>query len=132
MVETQLQSSASITFSDPKAEVFARDLFATLESAGVDARDPELKAPEDALLGTAEVLLTLFIASASRAVLLAALDPLQKYLENKIAERNSTRVQIILIGHEDLPKRFPLSLRGTTTDVLHTFIAKLRIALESI
>ena len=132
MAENQPNSSASITFSDPKAEEFARDLFATLESAGVDAGDPELKPPDDALLGTEEVLLTLFIASASRAVLLAALDPLEKYLENKIAERNNTRIQIIVVGNEDLPKRYPLSLRGTTTNVLHTFIAKLKIALESI
>lgn len=131
MVNTQVQSSASIIFSDPNTESFARDLYATLESAGVEAKAPELKPPEEALLGIGEVLLTMFIASASRAVLLAALDPLEKYLEQKIADRDNTRVQIILVGHEDLPRRFPLSLRGITTDVLHTFIAKLRVALEA-
>ena len=131
MADIQVQSPASITFSDPKAEEFARELSATLESAGVDAGTPELKPPEDALLGTAEVLLTLAIVTASRAVLLASLDPLEKYLAKKIADRDSTRIQIILTDHEDLPKRFPLSLRGTTTDVLHTFIEKLRMVLAA-
>ena len=131
MAETEVQASALITFSDPRAEEFARDLHATLDSSGVDAKAPELKPPEDALLGTGEVLLTLFIASATRAVVLAALDPLEKYLAKKIADRDNTRVQIILPAGVELPKRFGFSLRGATTDGLHIFISKLRVALEA-
>jgi hypothetical protein len=131
VAETPSDLSSTITFTDPKAEELARGLYRTLGSSGLVISAPAHEPPADALLGTPEVIVTLFLATAGRAVLLASLGALEKYLETKIADEGSKRIQIILVGHEEeLPKRFPISLRGISSDALHIFITRLRTAIE--
>jgi hypothetical protein len=124
---------STIVFTDEKVKDFAMELHSCLKSAGISMTEPEFRPPSEAFLGTPEVIVTIVVTSAVRALLISGLGVLEKYLEAKVAENDKgKRFQIILVGLTEPPQRFPLGLRSATLDVIHSFIAKVKVAIEKL
>lgn len=130
MPETMARLS-TVVFSDQKLEPFAEELRSCVESAGLPIENAAYEPPAEALLGAPEVIMTIVVTSAARAIAVASLDLLGKYLEHKIgADSEDKRVQIVLVGASQPPKRFPLGLRSATVEAVHGFIARIKAAVE--
>jgi hypothetical protein len=102
----------------PDASALAEDL----HRAGVPVNTPAYKPPQEATLGTPEILVTILLTATARALVIAGLHALQKALEKQIDGKADRRAQVILVRHDNNKRRFPMSLKNITKEALKEFI----------
>jgi hypothetical protein len=122
---------STVVFTDQREHAFAEELRSCFDSTDLKIANAAYEPPDEATLGTPEVIMTIVVTSATRAIVVAGLNLLGKYLEHRIgAGAEDKRVQIILVGESQTPRRFPLGLRSATVDAVNEFIARVKAAME--
>ena len=85
----------------PTASMIAEDL----RKAGVTTGSATYKPPSEATLGTPEIIITIIVAAAAKALVVSGLHALEQALEGQISGQADRRAQIILIGPAEAKQR---------------------------
>lgn len=85
-----------------------------------------------ATLGTPEILITIVVTAAAKAVVISGLHALEASLERLIDRDKDRRTQIILTDEASARReRFPISLRGVSKDAVKEFVKRVESAISA-
>jgi hypothetical protein len=113
-----------IEFNDERVASAASMIADDLGRAGVRTDPAALRRPRDATLGTPEIIITILVTAAAKAVIVAGLRAVERTLERQLGDDHPKRAQIVLVNSAHQPgdeRRFPISLRGIGKDALKGF-----------
>jgi hypothetical protein len=119
-----------IEYDDPGAGPVAEGIAASLEQAGAGSSAPEYQPPQDATYGTPEIILTIVVTAAAKAVIVSGLHALERFLENQIAVPDDRRVRVALKAPGRRSNHSSISLRQAGKEALHSFVSDLVSAVE--
>lgn len=125
----------SIEFTDDAVASLAHSLSDDLAQARVPAGRARFQPPEDATLGTPEIIVTIAVTAAAKSLIVAGLTVLRRRLEAQPEDGSDRRVQIVLtdpVQAASRPKRFPINLRGVGKDTLKAFIDQIVSVVEKL
>ncbi|SRR5258706_1283215 len=109
-----------VEFSDAALQPAAESIVNELHAAGTDVGPAALK-PHEATYGTPEIIITVIVTAAAKAVIVAGIRTIQHVLEQHLQEKADKRAQVVLESADGEKKRFPISLRGLGRDALKEF-----------
>ena len=127
------ESSWSIVAKGSGAMEGGEDLYAALREHGVAVAPPVQEGEGDARLGTPEILLTIVVTAAAKAVVSTGLTYLEQYLLRQVElPTGERRLQVVVKTDSGGVKRFPLGLRAASADVIKAFIGNVRAHVEKL
>jgi hypothetical protein len=113
-----------LDYTDPSLEPLASGIADGLQGAQIPVPPPVYKEPTEATLGAPEVIITILVSAAVKSVVITSLHVIQRYLESKLDERATGRIQIVL-PRSGLPsKRFPLDIKSLSRETLRELISQ--------
>jgi hypothetical protein len=113
-----------IEFTQEEIGPIAATIAEDLQKADVATVIPTYKPPREATLGTPEIIVTIVVTAAAKALIVAGLHALEKTLEKQIDHKNDRRAQIIVTSPTKSKQRFPVSLKNITKDALKEFMSQ--------
>jgi hypothetical protein len=128
-MDNLIASTWAIEFSEKELEPVASKIAIALTPEGSNTIAPSFKARE-ATLGTPEIIITIVVSAAVKAVVTAGLHAIQRELEGQLGGASDKRIQFIIKGSEGEKKRFPKSLRDIGADALREFIDQVITAVN--
>lgn len=114
-----------IEFTQEGLRPVASKLAEDLQRGGVATVEPVYKPPHDATLGTPEIIVTIMVTAAAKALIVSGLHAIEHALEKQIDPDVDRRAQIILSGPTTPKRRFPISLQNIGKDALKEFISQI-------
>lgn len=116
------------------AEQEAENLRAVLRASGVAVESSSDKAEQRAPLGTPEIILTIFVTSAMKALIATALPPLEEYLRQRVRQqKRALNLQVVVRGGTHAPaQRILFSLGQATQEAVLAFSENLRKAIDKL
>jgi hypothetical protein len=110
-----------VEFTDASLQPAAAAIVDELSAAGGGVTRAALKRPRDATLGTPEIIITVLVTAAAKAVIVAGIRAIQRVLAQHMEEKEDKRAQIVLENPDGKKQRFPISLRGIGKEALKQF-----------
>ena len=115
-------SGFHVVFTDPGLQPAATSIVDELQATGTNVAPPELKRPSDATLGTPEIIITIIITAAAKAVIVTGIRAIQRVLEQHLDDKTEKRAQVVLQTADGQKEKFPISLKGLGKEALHEFM----------
>lgn len=122
--------SWQVDYSDDRVSELADSIVRALRAEGVAVSDASKKSRSESRLVGPEIVFTVIAVSAAKAVVVGALQTIEKALEKEIDRKSDLRTKIILIGKEAKPVQKVLSLKDLTKESLKEFVSILIKGLE--
>ena len=121
-----------IEYSDASVKPMASTIATDLQNSGVLASMPTYKPPRDPTLGTPEVIITILVTAAAKAIIVSGLHALERYLQTQADSRDDRRVHVILVGTQQAKQHFPISLQEVGKDALKEFVSDIASAVNKL
>lgn len=121
-----------IEYSDATISELAGGISQELRALHIAVGEPAYKRPRNATLGTPEVIITILVTAATKAVIISGLHALQRYLEARVGSAEEKRLQVVLAGPDESKKRFPISLRQIGSDAVKEFISRIATSIDKL
>lgn len=136
-LETKQQNdsgSLTVAYRGADAKGEAERLHSSLKSLGAVAEPLSEIKQDDARLGVAEIIITIVVTAAAKAVITTGLKYLEEYL-SEYAEKAGTYTKfqaVVKKAGASTVKRIPFSLRGATVETVKTFSENIRQAISKL
>jgi hypothetical protein len=131
-MDDETASPIRITYRGDAAAVEARRVYDLVEKSVTEIKPPSEITATDVRLGAAEVIITIVVTGALKAVAETSLQHLESYLRSRARARDTdVKMQVVLTApNAAVPKRFPINLRELSIEMLATFFEKIRSAID--
>jgi len=123
-----------VDFTDQRMGSTAASIVDALTQAGVATGPAILTHERDATLGIPEILITIAVTSAAKAVIVTGLHALQRALEQNLDNRMAKRAQVILVDPKQETggkQRFAINLYGIGKEALKEFVDRIVAAVNA-
>ena len=124
--------SWTIEYTQEDLRPIAVSVADTLRNAGATETKPVYKRPGEATLGTPEIIITIVVTAAAKALIVAGLHALEKTLQDQIDRKTERRAQVILAGKNKPKRRFPISLASISKEAVKDFISQIVSAVNAV
>jgi hypothetical protein len=112
----------NIQFTDPALAPTAGAIVDELHHDGDAVAPAAYKRPREAELGTPEIIITVLVTAAAKAVIIAGIRAIERVLAQHLEDKTDKRAQVVLESEDGEKIRHPVSLKGLGRDALKQFI----------
>jgi hypothetical protein len=109
-----------VEFTDPTLQQTAATIVDGLRTVGASVGPAKRKPAQDATLGTPEIIITIVVTAAAKAIIVAGLQAIERILEGHLRDPLEKRAQVILNGPGHERQRFPVSLQKIGKEALNS------------